>query len=211
MIDIHFGSDLFLAWMAYFLLTISPGPAVLAIINGSASAGRRAGLAVALGVLMGSLFWGVLAAMGLSSVLTHCPVITNGLRIAGSLFLFWLAAKAARSAMSAQDMKQTAAYSRSGVLGFFVKGLLIHLTNPKAIFGWMAIIAIGVSPDSATYTSMWTIFGCFVLGILVFCGYALLFSLEKVRVGYSGIRRYVDSRVAAVFGYAGLKLLLYKD
>ena len=211
MFESQFLTDIFLAWLAYFLLTVSPGPAVLAIVSAAASFGRRAAIAIAAGVLIGSLFWGVLAALGLSSVLSHFPVLTDLLRILGSLFLFWLAAKAARSAMSSENFSPTINSAKSGLMGFFVKGLLIHLTNPKAIFGWMAIIAIGVSPGSAAYTSFWVVSGCFLIGCIVFFGYGFMFSIQRIRSGYQVVREYVESVVAGIFGYAGLKLLLYRD
>ena len=211
MFESQYLTDLLLAWLAYFLLTISPGPAVLAIVSGAAAFGRGAAMAIAAGVLLGSLFWGVLAAMGLSTVLAYFPIVTEGLRVAGSLFLFWLASKAVRSAMSSEEVVPPISSKKSATWGFFLKGLLIHLTNPKAIFGWMAIIAIGVSPGSAAYTSLWVISGCFLIGCLVFFGYGLMFSAQRIRSGYQRIRRYVQAVVAAIFGYAGLKLLMYQE
>ena len=211
MFESQFFSDLILAWTAYFLLTISPGPAVLAIVSGAATSGRKASLAIAAGVLSGSLFWGVLAAMGLSTVLTHFPMLKELLRLLGALFLFWLAVKAVRSAMSVESSDSTADPSNSAMTGFFIKGLLIHLTNPKAIFGWMAIIAIGVSPGSEANASFWVVSGCFLIGCLVFFGYGLMFSTQRIRLGYQVVRRYIEAVIAAIFGYAGLKLLIYEE
>ena len=49
---------IFLGIGAYLIATISPGPAVLAIMGVSARHGRAAGLQLASGVVCGSLFWG---------------------------------------------------------------------------------------------------------------------------------------------------------
>lgn len=54
--------QLLIAWTAYLIATASPGPAILAIITTSVSQGRKAGLALALGVLTGSYTWAMLTA-----------------------------------------------------------------------------------------------------------------------------------------------------
>nr|WP_244563668.1 hypothetical protein [Ensifer aridi] len=46
--------QLLVAWTAYIIAVASPGPAVLAIIATSIAQGRKAGLALAFGVLSGS-------------------------------------------------------------------------------------------------------------------------------------------------------------
>ena len=49
--------SLALAWTAYFIAVVSPGPATLAIAGTAMGHGRRQAVALANGVLTGSFFW----------------------------------------------------------------------------------------------------------------------------------------------------------
>ena len=53
-----------LSYAAFLLAIASPGPNVLALIGTSISVGRKAGMALAIGVAMGSLTWGLLWRLG---------------------------------------------------------------------------------------------------------------------------------------------------
>ncbi|MDJ1156670.1 LysE family transporter [Chelatococcus sp. SYSU_G07232] len=57
------------AWAAFALATVSPGPALMATMGTAMGSGRRAGMALGLGICCGSLTWGLLAAFGLRLVL----------------------------------------------------------------------------------------------------------------------------------------------
>jgi hypothetical protein len=87
------------AWGAYIIATASPGPAVVAIISTAISRGRNAGLALAFGVLTGSYTWAMLAAAGLSALISTYGNALFVLKIAGGLYLLWLAFKALKAAM----------------------------------------------------------------------------------------------------------------
>lgn len=52
--------------------------------------------------------------------------------------------------------------------------------------------------------------GCMVLGIIIFMGFALLFSIEPVHRGYKKSRRWIEGAMAGFFAFAGLKLLTVK-
>ena len=81
--------QLAIAWMAYFIATASPGPAIVAIIATSISQGRRAGLALALGVLTGSYIWAILTASGLSALIRTYGEAIIVLKIVGGCYLLW--------------------------------------------------------------------------------------------------------------------------
>jgi amino acid exporter len=58
-----------LAYSAFLLSIMSPGPNVLAVMGTSMSVGRPAGLALGLGVAAGTFCWAMLTATGLSALL----------------------------------------------------------------------------------------------------------------------------------------------
>lgn len=201
---------IFAAYGAYLLATLSPGPANLAIASTAMRDGRRAGVQLASGVVLGSLTWGVLAAAGLSAVLATYGELTQYIRIAGGLYLLWLALKSIRAAMkpaSVLSAEQGATSGSETGWRYFGTGLAIHLTNPKAIFAWVAIIAIGVSPGAPIWVSFIIVAGCWAMGVVIFCGYALLFSTRRMVGAYNKARRWIETGAAAGFGIAGFSLI----
>lgn len=201
-------ASLMLAYTAYLIATVSPGPANMAIVATSLRDGRRAGLQLAAGVVLGSLTWGALAALGLSALLLKYAEVAEVLRIAGGLFLLWLAARSLRAALRSDHAPAPARVRDASGLAFFSKGLAIHLTNPKSIFAWVAIIAIGVAPGAPAWTAFAIVGGCWVLGIVVFGGYALAFSTPRMAQAYGRFRRVIETATALVFAVAGARLLL---
>ncbi len=201
--------SLLLVYAAYLIAVASPGPSNMAIMAAAMNQGRAQGVALAFGVLTGSLFWACLAAAGISTVLTRYAEALIVMKIAGGLYLLFLAWKSARSAISdkASTVARAAPASR---LVSYRRGVLLHLTNPKAILGWGAIMTLGLTPDAPAHTLPAIIGGCAVLGFIVFVGYALLFSTAAMANGYRKARRFIEGTLAVVFGYAGLRLLLSK-
>jgi amino acid exporter len=58
-----------LAYSACLLGLVSPGPNVLAVLGTAMAEGRRAGIALALGIAAGSVLWALMTAAGLSALL----------------------------------------------------------------------------------------------------------------------------------------------
>ncbi|OJF96108.1 LysE family translocator [Pararhizobium antarcticum] len=202
---------LMIAWTAYLIATASPGPAVLAIISTSISQGRSAGLALALGVLSGSYTWAMLTAAGLSALIRsygHALII---LKIAGGLYLLWLAYNALRAALRKDAPKSLVSPDvRPSLKKLYFKGLSIHLTNPKAIFSWIMLVSLGMPQDAPASVMAVLIGGCMLLGVVVFGGFALVFSMAPVNRAYRRARRWIEGAMAGFFAFAGLRLLTAK-
>src|SRR3546814_17381062 len=65
------------------------------------ASGRRYGLALAAGVMTGSLTWSIAAAAGLSAIMLANAWAFEALRYAGAAYLLFLAFKSARAALTA--------------------------------------------------------------------------------------------------------------
>jgi threonine/homoserine/homoserine lactone efflux protein len=84
----------------------------------------------------------------------------------------------------------------------------MHLTNPKALLGWIATMTLGLGPGATPATVAVILAGCAILSITIFCGYALVFSTAPMIRMYRHARRWIEGTLALVFGAAGMKLLL---
>ncbi|MFT4159520.1 LysE family translocator [Shinella sp.] len=202
-------SQLAVAWTAYLIATASPGPAIVAIIATSISQGRRAGLALASGVLTGSYIWAILTASGLSALIRAYGEAIIVLKIVGGCYLLWLAWNAYRAARRSEETyrAEMAALPALSPRRQYLKGLGIHLTNPKAIFNWIMLTSLGMPPGAPGGVMATFIAGCMAMGICVFLGFALVFSLGPVHRAYLKARRGIEGVMAAFFAFAGFKLL----
>ncbi|MEM7667863.1 MAG: LysE family transporter, partial [Pseudomonadota bacterium] len=127
------------------------------------------------------------------------------LKLAGAAYLLWLAFEAARSAVA-----PTHAETRVPSSGFYAAGLGLHLTNPKAVFGWAATIAVGLPNGASPYEIMIFLAVCAILAVVINIGYALAFSTAPVIRMYQQVRRWVEGTFAAIFAAAGIGLLAWR-
>ena len=198
-----------LSYAAFLIAIASPGPNVLALISTSMSVGRKAGMALALGISFGSLTWALLTAFGLSALLmTYAHALTT-IKIIGGIYLFWLAYNAFKSAAPRSDLTLKALVGgRRTPLGYAVRGYTVHMTNPKAVLAWVAIIALGLPPEAPLWVGLAIVFGCFGLSIAVHLTYALVFSTPVMSSLYLRARRVIQATLGVFFTFVGLKLLL---
>lgn len=192
--------------LAAFVAATSPGPATLTIAGTSMASGRRYGLAVASGVTTGSMMWSVAAALGLGAIMLSYAWTFEIIRYLGAGYLLYLAFKSARFAFSPAKLapqSMAAASSRAA----YGKGLALHLTNPKAILFFGSLFAVGVPADASFRSLAIIICAVGVQNLIVFHGYALIFSNRSMMSHYIRLRRWFEATFAIAFGAAGLKIL----
>lgn len=195
------------AYLVYLVAVLSPGPANMAIASTAITNGRREGMTIAAGVFAGSMTWAFAAALGLAALLKTYATLLEVLKIVGGLYLLYLGYKALRSAMRKDDPASGIVASRTHGRSTFLRGYAIHLTNPKAIFGWLSIISVGLPPGASVEAVALIVGGCLATGFTVFMGHAILFSTPTAFVVYKAARRWIDGAMALLFGAAALKLL----
>ena len=200
------GVELALLLVAWAIAGASPGPATLAIAGTSMERGRAEGLTVAAGVVCGSAAWGIAAALGMSALMLANAWLVELMRYVGAAYLMYLGFKALRSGLPDKPLAKVQA-KRGGLRSVFLKGLLLHLTNPKAIFSWVAIFAIAVPPGSDMRMVWETYAALIAVSNMVFFGYALMFSMSAFIRGYQKMRRWFEISFGLMFGFAGLKIL----
>lgn len=194
---------------AAFLATASLGPATLTIAGTAMASGRKLALALAFGVMTGSLVWSIGGALGLSALMFANAWVFEAMRYFGAAYLLYLAYRSARSAVK-PDALGPQAMAVSSARKAYVKGLALHLTNPKAILFFGSLYSVGIPPTATAADLATVIVAIGIQSFLILHGYALLFSSEKIARGYARMRRWFDGTFALAFGYAGLKILTAK-
>ena len=198
-----------LSYGAFLLAVASPGPAMLAILGTSMAAGRPSGMGLATGVVSGSLTWGVLTAIGLSSLLAAYASALFVIKVFGGLYLLWLAYKAFRSAASPYDLDTAASGTGAAApsRGYVRRGYILAMTNPKSVLTWIAVISLGLTPDAPLWVAAVIVGGTVVLSSVINLSYALAFSTPVMVRLYARARRGIQTAMGAFFGLAGLRLL----
>ncbi|MEK1893625.1 MAG: LysE family translocator [Rhizobium sp.] len=195
------------AYVAYLIAVISPGPAIMAIVSTSMTHGRKAGMTISLGIFAGSFTWACAAALGLATILQTYAITLEILKIFGGIYLLYLAYKAFKAVRANDDLPQAVVQKSLTARALLLRGYGIHVTNPKAIFAWLAIIALGM-PQGAPASIAGLIIGvCMATGFTIFMGYAVLFSTPHALKIYRNLRRWIEGAMAAFYCVAGLKLL----
>lgn len=132
-------SSLFSFLIAAVLLTLAPGPDIIFVATKSLAQGARAGISVASGLCSGVFVHTALAAFGVSLIFSRSPLAFNLLKIAGTLYLLWLAFQAFRHRNDAVAQGSDAApRSRFGEL--YRTGILMNVLNPKVALFFLALL-----------------------------------------------------------------------
>ncbi len=193
---------------AFFVVAASPGPATLAVSTVSAGSGPRCGMTFGVGLALGLAFWGLVAATGLGAVLQASTHLLMALKIAGGLYLIWLAYGSARSAIHPPVASRDLGHQDKGSgQRLFAKGLMLNLSNPKAVVAWMAALSVGLGPGDGLLNLFLATFGCAVIGLVIYFAYAAAFSMSTVRQGYAQFRRWIDGLVSTLLAIAGVSLI----
>ena len=197
-----------LAYSTFLLAIASPGPNILAVIGTSMGVGRPSGIALALGVASGSFTWALLTLFGLSAVLTAYASLLLLIKVFGGIYLLWLAFKFFKSAASLHDIEaKELSGARLRPAGYFKRGYIIQMTNPKAALAWIAIISLGLQDGAPFSVGIAIVVGTFIMSIAIHVLYAVMFS-TPVMVGlYSKSRRVIEGVLGTFFALAGLRLL----
>lgn len=200
--------DLLLLYAAFALAVGSPGPSNMMIMSTAMQAGRKPALALAAGVTAGSFTWGVLSAAGVSALIAAHAGALYAIKLLGGAYLLYLGWRSARAALRADVPASTARMTAGEPLRRLVaRGYLMHLTNPKAILGWTAIIAIGLPAQAPGEIIAAILLGCLMISLTFNCGYALAFSTAPMVAAYRRARRWIEGVLAGFFIFAGVKLL----
>lgn len=201
-----------LAYSAFLLAIASPGPNILAVVGTSMSVNRASGMSLAMGVATGSFTWALLTVFGLSAILATYASALLFIKIFGGLYLLWLAYKSFKSAASSHDIEaKELAGGRCTPLGYFQRGYIIQMTNPKAALAWIAIISLGLQEGAPLWVGAVIVLGTFALSIIIHLLYAVAFSTPLMVRVYGKARRVIQGVLGTFFALAGLRLLTSKS
>ena len=124
--------------LACLVLAATPGADMALFLSRTLAGGRAQGFAAQAGASVGLVVHTFAAALGLSALLAASAQAYEAVKIAGALYLLWLAFRAIRHGSALK--LEAEAPARGGLRGAFVNGLLINVTNPKIVLFFVTFL-----------------------------------------------------------------------
>lgn len=142
---------------AALLMALTPGPNMIYLISRSLCQGQRAGVTSWVGVVLGFTVHMCCAAVGLTALFMAVPLGYEVLKVAGALYLLWMAWQAvkpgASSPFDARDLPDESPRQ------LFMMGLLTSILNPKVAIFYLSILPQFVSPANGPVLGQGLLFG----------------------------------------------------
>jgi leucine efflux protein len=142
-------------------IILLPGPNSLYVLTITTQRGWKLGAWSALGIFIGDLVLMIAVALGAASLLMSSPVLFAIIRTLGAIYLAWMGVGLLRSGqqrwVSEGHLEAYEIQARLMRLHPLVAALVLSLTNPKAIFFFIAFFSQFIRPDAAnpTYTFLY--------------------------------------------------------
>ena len=196
-----------------FLLTslvviLIPGTGVVYTINTGLMLKWRASLAAAVGCTLGIVPHILASILGLSALLNMSAQVFSAVKIAGSLYLLYLAWNMWREAGTLEINKRNTEISATQIAA---KAIAINLLNPKLTIFFFAFLPLFVSKHSSSPTAEMISLSAVFMGItlVVFALYGILASMiSAYLINSSRAMKRFQQISAAILAAFAVKLAL---
>ncbi len=123
---------------ALFILFLTPGPVWVALIARALSGGFMSAAPLALGVVVGDILWPLVAILGVSWLVDQFDGFMVVLRWVAVVMFLVMGISLLRHAEAA--LGSDSRLTRPGMWAGFVAGLVVILSNPKAVLFYMGVL-----------------------------------------------------------------------
>ncbi|MBV8660418.1 MAG: LysE family translocator [Burkholderiales bacterium] len=128
------------------IASLTPGPAVMLAIRNGANHGWRNAIPSSFGNISGLFCLACLSMAGLGALMKSSAVVFEIVKLIGAGYLIYLGIKQWRNAGQAAQREQRATQA-VGARALYTEGLLLALTNPKAILFITALLPQFIRAD----------------------------------------------------------------
>lgn len=196
---------LFLAACAALVAT--PGPNVLYLVSRTLAQGRTAGFVSLAGTSSGILLHVLAAAFGLSAILAAVPLAYDAIRVAGAIYLAWLAWSTWRSPTAAAGAAVTGAVPARQL---YRQGFLTAILNPKVAMFQLALFPQFVDPARGSILVQSLILGATQLAVAIIGDSLFVLAAASMRRWFTarpGWGRWSKRLLAGVFAALAARLV----
>jgi len=130
--------------LASILIAVTPGPGAVLSMSIGMRRGWRSAFVAILGLQTALLVHVLIVAIGFGALLAASELAFGALKFAGAAYLVWLGIQKWRAPADVVEERDAPLSQRS----LFLQGLLVNLTNPKAIIFVGALLPQFVTPSA---------------------------------------------------------------
>lgn len=195
---------------ALLLGAMSPGPSFVVTVQASLARSRREGLLIAVGLGAGGLLFSLLALGGLVAALTAVEPLYAAVKVAGALYILWIAIgmwRGARSPLPTPREATGLVHRRGWRSSPVLRGLVVQVSNPKTAIVYATVFASLVP----AHPHPWLYAGIPATVFAVEAGWyslvALGMSVDRLRAAYGRGKAWVDRIASIVLAAIGVRLL----
>jgi threonine/homoserine/homoserine lactone efflux protein len=190
---------------------MSPGPSFVMVARTAVARSRREALAAAIGMGLGGAAFALAALLGLQALLLAWPALFTALKVAGGVYLLWLAFCMWQGAAEPLHMGAAEPGEQGKAVGSSGRGLLLglatQLSNPKTAVVYASVFAAFLPPEHGLAFNALVVMLAFTVEAAWYAAVAWLLSGQAPRLRYLRNKRWFDRAAAAALGVLGGKLL----
>lgn len=192
--------------IASLLASAFPGVAVMGSFTTGLKHGFKPAVIFSSGLITASFLYFILSAFGLMILVEEYKTIFYLLKYAGIAYLFYLGVES----LKAKDLKldwSDPAHANQTNLGLFISGFFIHLSNPKNILFFVALLPQYLNiNESIGVQIFWLSLGAEIPEFLLLLGYAYFAQMIKPYLMKDAVAKWFNKFVGALF--IGLAVVL---
>lgn len=176
--------------LLYAAAVVSPGPNFVLVSRTALAVSKLAGMGATFGIATGAAAYACLAMFGLSAVIHQIPWLQSVSRIAGGLFLMYIAYRIVTDYASENASLQLA--KRESFWYGYRLGLLTSLSNLKSIAFFVSVFASFDMLQNPLSERVAIIMVCTGIEVAWYTLVTLLFSRDRLQDLYQSHRRGLD-------------------
>jgi threonine/homoserine/homoserine lactone efflux protein len=181
------------------LATATPGPAALLVSINSLSFGFKKSIYTVLGNVTGLFIMSTLSVLGLSAVVLHSTVAFTIIKLLGVAYLAYLGFKFWVNGVGIIEIDSTKK-SKGSSLSLYTQGVLVALTNPKAVIFTTALFPqFIVAADPLMFQFSILVLSFMLLSFICLSSYALVAQRAKARTINTRVQKLLGKIFGATF------------
>jgi threonine/homoserine/homoserine lactone efflux protein len=181
------------------LATATPGPAALLVSINSLSCGFKKSIYTVLGNVTGLFIMSTLSVLGLSAVVLHSTVAFTIIKLLGVAYLAYLGFKFWVNGVGIIEIDSTKK-SKGSSLSLYTQGVLVALTNPKAVIFTTALFPqFIVAADPLMFQFSILVLSFMLLSFICLSSYALVAQRAKARTINTRVQKLLGKIFGATF------------
>ena len=189
---------------------LSPGPSFVMAARTAVAKSRDDGLVLSLGLAIGAASIAALCLAGLHAVLMAVPVLYMALKLAGGLYLAYIAWniwKGAPQPLDVGSIDHAVAPIKRDLVASFRLGLITSVSNPKTAIVYGSVFAALLPAHFPLIGSLLVAFGALFMEFSWYAIVVLVLSSPAPRAAYMRGKTAIDRIAAGVMGLLAARLI----